>query len=118
MSGCRLVQIPMVLKVTGMIAVSLREWVLSPTRQFLTPKPRLHERCPPKPDPRVRFKGHGIEEVDLPELLEGISAGHVRVQDKEGRVILAEDFASEGEGTGYIVSSCPSRDSSTPRPLS
>jgi hypothetical protein len=34
------------------------------------------------------------------ELLEGEVADNITVEDKEGRVVLAENIASKGEGTG------------------
>lgn len=36
-----------------------------------------------------------------PEGLEGVCAGHVRVEHEERRVVLAEDIAGEGERTGW-----------------
>jgi hypothetical protein len=38
--------------------------------------------------------------VELGELLEGIVAGNVGVEDEEGRVVLSEDVFGELEGTG------------------
>jgi len=38
--------------------------------------------------------------VEVSEGLEGVGTGDVRVQDKEGGVVLAQDFTGEGEGTG------------------
>lgn len=35
--------------------------------------------------------------VYTPELLEGIGAGDVRVEDKEGRVVLSENLTGEGK---------------------
>lgn len=36
----------------------------------------------------------------LPECLEGVGAGHIRVEDKEWRVILAEDLLGKSQWTG------------------
>jgi hypothetical protein len=38
--------------------------------------------------------------VELGELLEGVVAGNVGVEDEEGRVVLSEDVLGELEGTG------------------
>ena len=38
--------------------------------------------------------------MEFSELLEGVVAGNVGVEDEEGRVVLAEDVLSELEGTG------------------
>ena len=38
--------------------------------------------------------------VELGELLEGVVACDIGVEDEEGRVVLAEDVLSELEGTG------------------
>jgi hypothetical protein len=40
-----------------------------------------------------------VRDVEVAELIEGVRAGDVRVEDKERRVVLAENFASEGERT-------------------
>jgi len=38
--------------------------------------------------------------VEIPESLERVGTGDVRVEDKEGRVILSEDLTGESQGTG------------------
>ena len=40
-----------------------------------------------------------VRDVEVAELVEGVRAGDVRVEDKERRLVLAEDFASEGKRT-------------------
>lgn len=37
--------------------------------------------------------------VEVSEGLEGVGTGDVRVEDKEGGIVLAQDFTGEGEGT-------------------
>ena len=54
-------------------------------------------------DPAVQMQIRP-EKKDIPELLEGVCAGNVRIQDKEGRVVLAEDLASEGKRTSCRLS--------------
>lgn len=44
-----------------------------------------------------------LASLDSPEGLEGVSAGDVRVEDEERRVILAKDITSKGKGTGCGV---------------
>jgi hypothetical protein len=44
------------------------------------------------------------KQVDIPELLKGVGASNVRVQDKEGSVVLAENLASERKRTSCILS--------------
>ena len=41
-----------------------------------------------------------VASVEVSEGLEGVGAGDVRVEDEEGRVVLAQDFTGEGERTG------------------
>lgn len=38
--------------------------------------------------------------VEIPESLKGVGTGDVRVEDKEGRIVLAEDLTGESQGTG------------------
>lgn len=48
-----------------------------------------------------RVAGDGGTAQALPESLKGIDTGDIRVQNKERRVVLAQDFASKSKGTGF-----------------
>jgi len=50
---------------------------------------------------QVKVAGVSIEpDADLPEGLEGVRAGDIRVKNKEWRVIFAENLSSKGKGPG------------------
>jgi hypothetical protein len=43
-----------------------------------------------------------VAAVELEELFEGVVADDIRVEDKEGRVVLLEDLLGELQGTGRV----------------
>ena len=42
-----------------------------------------------------------VRNVEISQLLKGVGASDVGVEDKEGSVVLAEDVLGEGEGSGW-----------------